>query len=138
MGKNCNIYISPLDNKDFLAHKGITQIQSINGSFLYFSHAVDPTIFTAMNEIATQQAKSTITPEINAQIFMDYLAIYPNTKLKYYTGDMKIHLETVAANLVLSNARTRVAKYFLLTSYPTPNKSYPGHHNFPILTEYHT
>ena len=131
-------YTPPPDTSDFLDKKGITRIQSINGSFLYYGRAVDPTILTALNEIATQQSKPTITTEQKAQMLMDYLATYPNAKLRFYAGDMKLHVETDAAYLVLPNVRSRVAGHFYLSAFPTPNKKYPGNSNAPILTECYT
>ena len=131
-------YAPPPDESDFLDPKGITRIQSINGSFLYYGRAVDPTILTALNEIATQQSRPTVTTEKKAQMLMDYLATFPNAKLRFYAGDMKLHIETDAAYLVLPNARSRVAGHFYLTAFPTPHKAYAGTFNAPILTECHT
>ena len=95
----------PPDTTDFFEQKGITPIQLINRSFLYYSHVMDPTILTALNEIATQQVKSTITTEKKAQILMDYLSTYPNAKLRYYAVDMILNVETDATYLFLPNAR---------------------------------
>ena len=110
-------YAPPPDRSDFLDAKGATRIQSINGPFLYYGRAVDPTILTALNEIATQQSKPTITTEHKAQMLMDYLHTYPNTKLQFYAGDMKLQVETDAAYLVLPNAKSRVAVHFYLLAY---------------------
>ena len=38
---------------------GKRQVQSIVGTFLYYGHAVDPTILAALNEISTHQARPT-------------------------------------------------------------------------------
>ena len=87
-------YAPPPDNSDILDPEGITRIQSINGSFLYYGRAVDLTILTALNKIATQQSKPTIKTEKKAQILMDYLATYPQAKLRFYAGDMQLQVET--------------------------------------------
>ena len=76
--------------------------------------------------------------EKKAQMPMDYLSTYPNTKLQFYAGDMKLHVEIDAAYLVLPNARSRVAGHFYLSAFSTHNKAYPGQYNAPILTECHT
>ena len=107
-------YAPPHDTTEFLEKNGIAQIQSINGSFLYYGRVVDPTILTALNEIATQQSKATIMTKKKAQMLMDYAATYPNTKLRFYTGDMKLNVEADTAYLVLPNARSRVAGHFYL------------------------
>ena len=92
-------YAPPPDTTDYLNKNCITCIQSINGSFLYYGRAIDPTILTALNNIATQQAKPTVTTKEKALVLMDYLATYPNAKLRYYAGDMKLHVKTDALTL---------------------------------------
>ena len=42
-----------------LDKRGITRMQSIAGTFLYISHAVDPTMLVALNEIGAEQALPT-------------------------------------------------------------------------------
>ena len=39
--------------------KGIRQIQSIIGSFLYYARAIENTMLTALNEIAMKKSKAT-------------------------------------------------------------------------------
>ena len=73
-----------------------------------------------------------------AQMLMDYLATYTQAKLRFYAGDMKLQVETDAACLVMPKARSRLAGHFYLSAFQTPNKSYPGQYNAPILTECHT
>ena len=131
-------YAHPPDETDFLPPKGITRIQSINGSFLYYRPAVDPTILTALNEIATQQSKPTMLTEKKVHILMDYLFTYLNAKLQYYRGNMKLQVESDAAYLVLPNAKSRVAGHLYLLAFHTPNKTYPQKYNAPIHTECNT
>ena len=110
-------YASPPDDSDYLLQKGINQIQSINGSFLYYGCAVDLTILTTLNNISTQQSKPTILTKQKVQMLMDYLATYPNAKLCYYAGDMQLQVESDVAYLVLPNARSRVAGHFYLLAF---------------------
>ena len=71
-------------------------------------------------------------------MLMDYLATCPNTKLRYYAGDMKFQVESDAAYLVLPNAKSRVAGHFYLLAFHNPNKAYPQTYNAPIHTECYT
>ena len=48
-------------------------IQSVCGSFLYYARAVDPTILTALNEIATQQSKATLETSKKVTMLIDYI-----------------------------------------------------------------
>lgn len=131
-------YAPPPDDSDKLDKKGTTRVQSITGSFLYYARAVDPTILTALNEIATQQAAPTLETNKKVKMLMDYLATYPNAKLRFYAGSMILCVESDAAYLVLPNARSRVAGHFYLEAPSTPSKAYSGRSNAPILTECYT
>ena len=66
---------------------------------------------------------------------MDYFHTFPNAKLRFYAGDMQLHIESDAAYLVLPGARRRVAGHFYLSASATPNKAYRGRFNAPIHTE---
>lgn len=55
---------------------------------------------------------------------MDYTVTYPNTVVRYYTSGMILFVDSDAAYLVLSNAKSRIAGYhYLLTIPPTPGQS---------------
>jgi hypothetical protein len=108
---------------------GITRVQSINGTCIYYGRAVDPTILPAVNEISTQQAAPTIhTMELCEQL-LDYLATYPNATIRFHASDMIAICETDAAYLVLPKARSRIAGHYYFTNRmddyskgsPTPN-----------------
>ena len=75
------------------------------GTFLYYGCAVDPTVLTALNDLATYQAAPTIDTLKYSKILLDYLATYPNAKLRFYTGNMKLHIESDAAYLVYRELR---------------------------------
>jgi hypothetical protein len=47
------------DETPLLSAKQCTNIQKITGSVLYYTRAVDPTVFTPLNDIATEQTKAT-------------------------------------------------------------------------------
>ena len=42
-----------------LDEEATKQVQAISGTFIYYAHAVDPTILPALNEISNRQAKPT-------------------------------------------------------------------------------
>ena len=131
-------YATPPDELAKLDKDGIKRIQSICGSFLYYARAVDPTILPALNEIATQQASPTLETNKKVTMLMDYLATYPNAKLRFYAGTMNLQVESDAAYLVLPNAQSRVAGHFYLEASAKPHKAYASNNNAPILTECYT
>jgi hypothetical protein len=104
------------DESPFLDKKQTQEVQSITGSLLYYSRAVDPTMLPALNEIATQQAKPTINTLKKCRRLLDYCATYPNAILRFHASDMILHVDTDAAYLVLPGARSRIAGYYYLSS----------------------
>ena len=58
-------------------------------------------------------------------MLLDNLSTYPQTKLRFYKGNMKLYIESDAAYLVLPGAKSRIAGYFYLHAPPHPTKSYP-------------
>ena len=92
---------------------GKTRIQSIVGTFLFYGRAVEPTVLTALNDMATMQSKPTINTFKQSTMLLDYLATYPNAKLRFYAGNMQLHIESDAVYLVLPGAKSRVAGYFI-------------------------
>ena len=65
-------------------------------------------------------------------MLLDYQATYPQAKLRFYSGNMKLHIESDAAYLVLPGVKSRIAGYFYLHLSPHPNKSYPKGYNTPV------
>ena len=52
-------------------------VQAVAGTFLYYSHALDPTLSVALNEIATAQAKPTKHTIEKCSRLINYAATYP-------------------------------------------------------------
>ena len=59
-------------------------VQQVVGTFLYYAHAVDPTILVALNRIAAQQANSTEeTAKVVTQL-LNYAAMHSEAFTKYH------------------------------------------------------
>ena len=52
-------FAPPPDTTEILDKKETTHVQRVLGSFLYYAREIDNTIITALNEIASMQAKPT-------------------------------------------------------------------------------
>ena len=61
-------YAKPEDDSPKLDKRGITRVQSIVGSFLYYTRAIDNTLLVALNKIAATQAAP--TQQTNQKITM--------------------------------------------------------------------
>ena len=129
-------YALPPCSLPILDKKGITRIQAINGTFLYYSRAVDPCMLPAINEISSQQAQPTTETNDKVTMLMDYAHTYPTATIRYHASDMQLHIDSDAAYLVLPKARSRGAGHFYLSDKIADNHSIPTPTpNGPILTE---
>jgi hypothetical protein len=52
-------YVEDDNNSPALSAKDITRLQQLTGTVLYYSRAVDPTLITPINVLASEQTKAT-------------------------------------------------------------------------------
>lgn len=98
------------------------RIQQIIGTFLYYARAVDPTMLTALNKVASQQAKPTIAVEKAAERIMQYAKTFPNAQIVYEASDMILCGHSDASYLSETKARSRSGGIFFLS-----NKNHDQH-----------
>jgi hypothetical protein len=89
-------------------------IQKFTGSVLYYARAVDPTVLTPLNDIATEQTKATEKTQATTNKLLDYLATHPDPTIRYHAYDMILHIHSDASYLSVSNARSRLGGLFFL------------------------
>ena len=104
------------------------------GSLLYYARALDGTMLPISNATSSRQTKPTQQTKDKCKRLLDYAAIYPNTFIRYHATDMVLHVDSDAAYLVLPKARSRIARYYQLSDYPTKLDTING----PLLIEYKT
>ena len=105
---------TPQPNLTSLLDKtGIKYVQSTTGSLLYYGRVVDPTLLITLNEIATSQATLTEKTKAKVQWLLDYVATYPNAKIRFYKSDMILYIDSDAAYLVLSKCMELLCWSFL-------------------------
>eukprot|EP00957_Ditylum_brightwellii_P126275 9627154-Ditylum_brightwellii.AAC.1 len=66
---------------------------------------------------------------------MGFPHTYPNTKLRFFAGDMQLRVDSDPAYLVMPGAKSRMAGYFYLVAGPNPLNYNKTPHNTPILVE---
>jgi len=91
------IQYSTTDKSPLLDEQARKQVQKISGTFLYYAHAVDPTILPALNENSYQQAKPTEKSMKACRQLMDYLYTHPKAVLRFNVSDMILSLVSDAA-----------------------------------------
>ena len=109
-------YATQPDTSPLLNKTETTYIQSVIGSFLYYSRAVDPTALVGINTISFSQSQPTLKTKQECQQLMDYFWTYPNAYIRYHASDMLLHVDSDAAYLVLPKAKSRVGGYFQLAN----------------------
>jgi hypothetical protein len=66
--------------------------KKITGSVLYYSHAVDPAVLMALNDIETEQTEATEKTKTAAGQLLDYLATHPDAKIRFQASNMILHI----------------------------------------------
>ncbi len=108
----------PIDTSPKLDEANKKRIQQIVASFLYYAHAVDPTILMALSAIASQQALPTEDTRNRVNQFLDYMATHPNAKIQYCTSNMVLNVHSNASYLSAPHAQSCAGGYFFLGSTP--------------------
>jgi hypothetical protein len=102
------------DETPQLTAKQCLTIQKVTGSVLYYTRAVDPTALMPLNDIATEQTKSTEKTQAATNQMLDYLATHPDATIRYHASNMVLHIHSDASYLSVSNALSRLGGLFFL------------------------
>jgi len=102
------------------------RIQQIVGTFLYYARAVDPTMLTALNKVASRQAQPTIAVENAAERIMQYAKKFPNAQIVYEASDMILCGHSDASYLSETKARSRSGGIFFLSNKNNDQHSVNG------------
>ena len=133
-GQNRQFAPTP-DSSPVLDAKGIKHVQRVVGSFLYYARAIDNTIITALNEIASMQAHPTQKTNDKIKMLLDYLHTHPNARIRFYASDMILYVDSDAAYLVADKAKSRIAGYYYCSNRHSNKKSPNPPLNGPIHIE---
>jgi hypothetical protein len=115
-----NQYTTKDETPPLTAQQCLT-IQKVNGSVLYYTRAVDPTVLMPLNDIATEQTKATEKTQAATNQLLDYMATHPDATIRYHASDMILQIHSDASYLSVSNARSRLGGLFFLCN-KTPNQ----------------
>ncbi len=90
-------------------------IQEVIGIFLYFGHAVNSTMLTALSAIASAQAEPTEETMTCCKQFLDYAATHQDAILTYKSSNMVLIVHSDASYLSKPKARSRAGGHFFLS-----------------------
>ena len=103
-----------IDDSPPLSEDRKHRLQQIVGTFLYYARAVDPTMLTAINKIASQQASPTLNVELAANRLLSYAKKWPNASLLIKPSEMILHAHSDASYLSESSSRSRIGGFLFL------------------------
>ena len=109
------------DTSPAVGKEGQKHIQKVNGKFLWYGRAVDPTTLVPLSALASQQSKPTQLTMDKSQHFLDYMATQEPAVLTYRKSDMILAVHSDAGYLNEENARSRAGgHHFLSEDVPFP------------------
>jgi hypothetical protein len=94
-----NNLLPPSTSLHHSTKKGITCVQQITGTLLYYARSVDPTMLPAIGTIAAQQAHGTEATAAAVTHLLDYTATHPNATIRYQASDMILKIHSTASYL---------------------------------------
>ncbi|GAX27152.1 hypothetical protein FisN_13Lu334 [Fistulifera solaris] len=112
-------YAEAPDNTPYLDAKNINLLQQILGVLLYYARAIDCTMLPALGSIAACQAQPTMKTMETLTQLLNYCASHPSGVVRYRASDMVLWIDSDASYLSVSEARSRAAGYYFLSSDPT-------------------
>ena len=92
-------YAKPKDTSQRLSPSKKKYIQEVIETFLYYGHAVDSIMLTALSTIASVQAKPTEETMTRFKQFLDYAATHQDAILTYKASDMVLSVHSDASYL---------------------------------------
>jgi hypothetical protein len=101
------VQFAEYDDSPAVGKDGQTHIQRVNGKFLWYGRAVDPTTLVPLSALALQQSKPTQNTMNKSQHFLDYMATQEPAVLTYRKRDMILAVHSDAGYLNEENARSR-------------------------------
>ena len=117
-------YVEPEVPRRLLDKTEKTYVQAVTGTLLYYARAVDSTILTALNTIATQQAAPTESTLEEVKQLLDYCASQEEAIVTYNASDMILSVHSDASYLSERKSRSRAGGHFYLSTdvpYPPNN-----------------
>ena len=109
-----------------------TRILEVLGKILFYARAIDSTILTAIDELATKQSHATKTTMDKFAQLLNDCAAHPDATTRFTASNMILAVKSNASYLSGVKGRSRAARYFFLTNKPTsptgPYKPYGAVH----------
>jgi hypothetical protein len=116
-----NIQKVDITTSDPLSPDAIKCVQDIIGMLLYYGHAIDPTLLTALSSIDARQANGTTAIAESCQQLLDYVETPPFAGICYKACDMILPVHTNASYLSEQKAKAGHQHTFISPKMATKN-----------------
>ena len=107
-------------------------LQQIIVPFLFYCHAIDPIIVTALSELSSNQATATEATKHTWHQFLNYCASHPDGFISYHVSNMGLKLHSDSSYLNAIRAHSRKGDHSTLeTKWIHPQQHHPQscHHH---------
>ena len=121
----------PPDLTTRLTAAGITRLQEVIGTLLYYARAIDSTLLVPLGTLASAQSNGTEATARAVTQLLNYCATHPNATVRYHASDMILHVHSDASYLSEAKARSRAGGYFFLSSLAADTTTAPDPNSVP-------
>jgi len=119
----------PADNSEPLDAGGLTRIQRIISTLLFYGRAIDSTLLVALGTLSAAQSKGTAATAQAITQLLNYCATYPDATIRFIASEMHLHIHSDTSYLSEIRAHSRAGGYFFLSN--KPKKLPPEPHDTP-------
>jgi hypothetical protein len=97
-----------------LSDKEINKLQQLTGTLLYYARAVDPTLIMRINVLASEQSTATHVTTDKVIKLLNYCNTHPESKIRYHSSDMILHVHSDASYLSEDEAKSRAGGFLYM------------------------
>ena len=109
--KKVGAQTATVDNSPLASIEDKKLLQSVIGTLLYYTRAVDPSICTAVHELGSVQAQPTLNDMAKMDRLLQYVSTHRNIGIRYYASNMILNMLSDASYLSRPRARSVLGFY---------------------------
>jgi hypothetical protein len=106
--------VSDTEPTPALSEKDVNKLQQFTGTLLYYARAVDPTLIMPINVLDSEQSNATEVTADKVIKLLNYRNTHPETKIRYHTSDMILHIHSDGSYLSENEAKSRAGGFFYM------------------------
>jgi hypothetical protein len=109
-------FVTEATSSPVLSDMEINKLQQLTGTLLYYARAVDPILMMPINVLASEQSTSTNVTADKVIKLLNYCNTHPETKIRYHSPDMILHIHSDASYLSQDEAKSRAGGFFYMVN----------------------